>query len=336
MTDKLPTSRPRSYLAALALLIALFAAPAVAEAQPAPPRPTRVGYLTFRSGPSPLDEAFRQALRELGYIEGQNLSIEYRYAQFSHELASAHAAELVRLGVDVIVTTVGSVPARAAKRATVTIPIVFESGDPIGGGLVARLDRPGENLTGIDNFTAELNVKRLELLKASLPHITRVAVLVNPRTSSLVERYLKELHDAAKTLRVRLAVREARAPEEIDQAFTALAKERPNALLVMNDPMFFTHRQRIVDLATKYRWPGVFQSREFVDGGGLLSYAPSFVDIYRRLATYVDKILKGAKPRDLPVEQPTRFELVINARTAKALGFTIPASLLLRADQVVD
>jgi putative ABC transport system substrate-binding protein len=317
------------------LVLGVVTMPVAADAQPAPGKTARIGYLSFRSGPTGTDEAFRQGLRELGYVEGQNIAIEYRYADFKRDRAATLAAELVRLKVDVIVSTGGSAPAAAAKRATTTIPIVFDSGNPVENGLVTRLDRPDGNLTGINNFTSELNVKRLELLKAVLPSISRVAVVVNPRTSPMVPLRLKELEDAARVLRVKLHVREAREPREIDDAFTAIARERPEALLVMNDPMFFSERKRIVDLAARYHLPGIFMSREFAEAGGLLSYAPSFADIYRRLATYVDRILKGAKPGDLPVEQPTKFEFVINLRTAKALRLAIPQSVVNRADHVI-
>jgi len=312
----------------------VLAGPRAARAQP-PPKTARIGYLSIRSGPTPTDEAFRQGLRELGYIEGQNIAIEYRWADFKRDRAATLAAELVRLKVDLIVSTGGSAPATAAKQATTTIPIVFDSGNPVENGLVTRLDRPGGNLTGINNFTAELNVKRLELLKGAVPGVSRVAILVNPGTAPTIGVRLRELEDAARALRVKLHVREAREPREIDDAFTAMARERPEALLVMNDPMFFSQRQRIVDLATKHRLPGIFQSREFAEAGGLLSYAPSFAEIYRRLASYVDRILKGAEPGDLPVEQPTKFEFVINLRTAKALRLTIPKSILDRADHVI-
>jgi len=325
-----------THLAALALAFALFASPFLAQAQQPPGKAARIGYLTARSGPPPIDEAFRQGLRDLGYVEGQNIVIEYRYADFKPDRAAALAAELVRLKVDIIVSAGGSTPGLAAKRATATIPIVFDAGNPVESGLVTRLDRPGGNLTGVDNFTGELNVKRLELLREAVPRVSRVAVLVNPRTGRTTGARLKELEDAARALRVQLHVREARESQEIDHAFTAMARERPQALLVMNDPMFWVQRKRIVDLAAKYRLPGIFQSREFAEAGGLLSYAPSFADIYRRLATYVDKILKGANPAELPVEQPTKFELVINLKAAKTLGLAVPPTVLLQANRVIE
>jgi putative ABC transport system substrate-binding protein len=228
--------------------------PLAAETQPPPGKTARIGYLGFASGPSPSDEAFRQGLRELGYVEGKDIAIEYRWADFKPDRASSLAAELVRLNVDVIVSTTGSESAQAAKKATKTIPIVFEASDPVGSGLVTRLDRPGGNLTGVDNFIVELNPKRLELLKEVVPGVSRVAVLANPAIPTASR--LKVLEGAARSLRVKLYVLEARERQEIDAAFAAMARERAEALLVMNDPMFFTQRQRIVDLAAKHRLPG--------------------------------------------------------------------------------
>ena len=317
-----------------ALACGLLWMPHAAEAQP-PGKTARIGYLGFSSGPSPSDEAFRQGLRELGYVEGKNIVIEYRWADLKPGRAGALAAELVRLNVDVIVSVGGPVSATAAKKATTTIPIVFETGDPVGSGLVTRLDRPDGNLTGVDNFMGELNVKRLELLKGTVPGVSRVAVLANP-ANPVTAGGLKELEGAAQVLRVKLHVLEARERQEIDAAFTAMARERAEALLVMTDPMFSAQRERIVELAAKRRLPGIFFVREFAEAGGLLSYSPNLAAARRRLATYVDKILKGAKPGDLPIEQPTKFEMVINLKTAKALGLTVPHSILLRADQVIE
>ena len=323
-----------THLAALALAFVLFASPLLAEAQQPPGKTARIGYLSFRSGPSHFEEAFRQGLRELGYVEGQNITIEYRWADFKPDRVSTLAAELVRLKVDVIVSTGGPIPATAAKRATKTIPIVFTTGDPVATGLVVSFHRPGGNLTGVTNFTGDLNVKRLEFLKEAVPGVSRVTVLGNP-VNPVTADALKELEGAARALRVKLHVLEARERQEIDAAFAAMAREQAEALLVLTDPMLFDQRERIVDLAAKHRLPGIFQSREYVEAGGLLSYAASFADIYRRLATYVDKILKGAKPADLPVEQPMKFELVLNLKTAKALGLTIPPMLLFQADEVI-
>ena len=217
------------------------------------------------------------------------------------------------------------------KQAVTTIPVVFAVGDPLGIGLVARLDRPGGNVTGVSLLTGELNAKRLELLKAAVPGVSGVTVLANPGTGAA----LKELEGAAQALRVTLHVLEARAPQEIDDAFAAMGRERVEALLVVADPMLFAQRERLAALAAQHRLPGIFEWREFVEAGGLLSYGANIADMYRRLASYVDKILKGATPGDLPVEQPTKFELVINLKTAQALGLTIPPTFLFQADEVI-
>jgi putative ABC transport system substrate-binding protein len=314
--------------------LGILAVPLKARGQPPSGKPARIGYLSLRSGPSYLDEAFQQGLRELGYVEGQNLSIEYRWADWKPERASALAIELVRLKVDVIVSTGGSIPATAAKKATGTIPVVFTVGDPVGAGLVTRLDRPGGNATGINILTLELNAKRLDLLKTAVPGVSRVAVLANP-TAPTTGLMLKELERVARALQVKLQILEVRDRQELDDAFAAMVRERAEALLVASDPMFFAHSERIVDLAAKNRLPGIFEWREFAEAGGLLSYGTNLADMYRRLATYVDKILKGAKPGDLPIEQPTKFELVVNLKTAKALGVTIPKFVLDRADHVI-
>ena len=308
--------------------------PLAAQAQQPTTKTALIGYLSFRSGPSFLDEAFRQGLRELGYVEGQNISIEYRWADWKPDRIPALAEEMVRLKVDVIVSTPGGPTALAVKKSVRTIPIVFTSGDPVGAGLVASLDRPGGNLTGVSILTTELNAKRLELLKQAIPGVTRVAVLVNPLLAT--KATLKDVEGAARALRVKLQVLEVRDPQELDDAFSAMKRERADALLVLSDPMFFAQRERIIGLAAKHRLPGMFEWREFAEAGGLLSYGTNVAEMYRRLATYVDKILKGAKPADLPVEQPTKFELVINLKTAKALGLKIPQSFFLRADHVIQ
>jgi len=240
--------------------------PLAAEAQPPSGKTARIGYLGFASGPLPPDEAFRQGLRKLGYVEGEHIVIEYRWADFKPDRAAALAADLVRLKVDVIVSTGGPVSATSAKKATETIPIVFEAGDPVGAGLVTRLDRPGGNLTGVDHFVSELNVKRLELLKEMLPRISRVFVLANPASPPHARR-LKELEAAARLLRVKLHVLEARQPQDIDVAFAALVRQRGEAFLLMTDPMFFTERKRIVDFAATHRFPGIFFWREFAEVG---------------------------------------------------------------------
>jgi len=318
---------------AVILAVGLTLAPLAAQAQPG--KIPRIGYLSLRSGPSSLDEAFQQGLRELGYVEGQNISVEYRWIDWKLDRVSALAAELTRLKVDVIVSTGGTATALAVKNAVKTVPVVFTSGDPVRSGLVASLDRPGENLTGVSLLNTELQSKRLELLKEAVPGVSRVALLSNP-ASPLAAGVVKELEGTARALRVKLQVLEAREPREIDDAFSAMTRERAGALLVYSDPLFFAQRKRIVDLARKSRIPASYEWREFAEDGGLMSYGASITDQYRRLATYVDKILKGAKPGDLPVEQPTKFELVINLKAAKALGLTIPPSVLGRADQVIE
>ena len=315
----------------------LLAAPLAAEAQQAA-KVARIGILGGSAAPTPLREAFLQGLRDLGYVEGRTVVIEYRFDEEKLERLPALAAELVALKVDVIVT--GSTPAAlAAKQATRTLPIVFVAvGDPVGSGLVTSLARPGGNVTGLSNLAPELVGKCLELLKQAVPGVSRVAVLWQP--GAVGERtekdMLKEAEVAARALGVRLQFVEARGPEDFDRAFSDMTRARAGALTVLGSAMFFSERRRLVDLAAKNRLPAVYPWREFVDAGGLMAYGPDLADLFRRAATYVDKILKGAKPADLPVEQPTKFELVINLKTAKALGLTIPPSLLGRADQVIE
>jgi putative ABC transport system substrate-binding protein len=316
----------------------LLAAPLAAEAQQAA-KVARIGYLTgnLTTGLH-LHEAFRQGLRDLGYVEGRNVVIEYRSAEGKYERLPALAAELVALKVDVIVVT--STPAAlAAKQATRTIPIVLAwAGDPVGSGLVTSLARPGGNVTGLSVLAPELVGKRLELLKQAVPGVNRVAVLWHP--GDYAERtdkdMLKEADVAARALGVRLQFVEARGPEDFDRAFSDMTRARADAVTVQSTNVFFIERRRLVDLAAKNRLPAMYLTREFVDAGGLMAYGPNVADLFRRAATYVDKILKGAKPGDLPVEQPTKFELVINLRTAKALGLTIPQSLLGRADEIIQ
>ena len=315
------------------LVSCIFAAPLAVEAQQAGKIPS-IGYLSPRPGPSFYDEAFFKGLRDLGYVEGQNLTIEYRWANWGSDRLAAFAAELVHLKVDVIVSTGGSAPALAAKHATTVIPIVFVTGDPVGIGLVPSLSRPGGNLTGVNILTTELNAKRLDLLKEAFPGASRIGVLANPGPPTYrVAR--RNLEDAARTLNVRLYLREVRGPNDLDNAFAAMVKERVDALLVLNDPLLFAQRGRIAGLAAKNKLPGIYEWREFSGAGGLMSYGADLADLYRHAAMYVDKILKGAKPADLPVEQPTKFQLVVNLKTAKVLGMTIPQSILVRADEVI-
>ena len=317
------------------LAAAILAAPLAADAQP-PPKTPRIGYLgsASPSAGAHLLEAFRQGLRELGYVEGQNIVIEFRSAEGKWERLPDLAAELVRLKVDVIV---GNTPATlTAKQATRTIPIVMAvAGDPVGSGLVASLARPGGNVTGSSIMVPELAGKRLQLLKEVVPGASRGAVLSNP-TVTTTKLVVGETEAAARLLGVQLRSLEIRAPEDIDRAFEAAIRGRASALIVVDDPLVVAHRARIIALAAKSRLAAVYPLREFVDAGGLMSYGANIADSYRRAATYVDKILKGAKPTDLPVEQPTRFEFAINMKTAKALGITFPQSILIRADQVIQ
>jgi putative tryptophan/tyrosine transport system substrate-binding protein len=293
----------------------------------------RIGFLSTGSSSSDSTriEAFRQGLRDLGYVEGKNIAIEYRYVERNFDQL---AAELVRLKVDLIVTG-GTPPTRAAKNATTTIPIVMAAvGDPVGTGLVASLARPGGNITGLSLLSPELSGKRLELLKEAFPRVTRVAVLLNP-TNPATEAQLAETQVAAGSLAVELQLLEVSSPNGLEHAFSAMMRDRVSALVVLTDAMFFDNRTRIVSFAAKNRVPVTCYDSAFVDAGGLMSYGPSVPDLYHRAATYVDKILKGRKPADLPVEQPTKFELVINLKTAKQIGLTIPPNVLARADKVI-
>ena len=321
----------------LALLV-LGAAPLAAEAQQAA-QVARIGYLATNLATNPLlREAFRRGLRDLGYVEGRNLVIEYRGAEGKLERLPALAAELVTLKVDVIVAPSG-VGALAAKQATKTIPIVFAvAADPVASGLVASLARPGGNVTGSSTLTSALIGKCLELLTQAVPGVSGVAVLWQP--GAFAERtekdMLKAAEVAARALAVRLQFVEARGPEDFDRAFSDMTRARASALTVLSMPLFISERRRLVDLAAKNRLPTVYSFREGVDAGGLMAYGANLADLLRRAASYVDKILKGAKPGDLPVEQPTKFELVINMKTAKALGLTISQSVLARADEVIQ
>jgi putative ABC transport system substrate-binding protein len=315
----------------------LSAAPSFAWAQPAS-RVYRIGYLGLGPVPGqddPLMEVLLNRLRELGYVEGRNLAIERRTSEGRNERYRALAIELVALKVDLIVAPGGPAVA-AAKEATSTIPIVTVIvSDPVGSRLIASLARPGGNVTGMSSAMVDITAKQLELLKEPMPRLSRVAVLWNPATTAHVTS-LKALEVAARTLRVRLQPIEVRTPQDIESAFAAMTKERAEALFPLDDPLMYQQRRRIADLAAKHRLPTVSSQRLFPEAGALMSYGPSFADLFRRAATYVDKILKGAKPADLPVEQPTKFELVINLKTAKALGLTIPPSLLGRADEVIQ
>ena len=309
-------------------------APLRARAQQAGTVP-RIGLLSpfTPSDAAPWHEAFRQGLRERGWIEGKNIGIEYRYAKSPAELPVL-AAELVRLKVDVIVTSAtGTLP---AKDATRTIPIVMASNaDPVMMGMVTSLARPGGNVTGLSQISSELSGKRLELLKEIVPNLSRVAVMWNPGGGGSTVNW-QEMQRAARTLGLELHPLETRKPSDFNQAFEDASRARVGALAITPSPLFAGNLRRIADLAIKSRLPAIFNLREFADSGGLVAFGPNRTDEFRRAAAYVDKILKGAKPADLPVEQPTKFELVINLKTAKALGLTIPNSLLLRADEVIQ
>jgi putative ABC transport system substrate-binding protein len=314
----------------------LLAAPLATEAQPAGTR--RIGLLET-SSPSParvrLWETLRQRLRELGYLEGQNIAFESRFADGKPDRLPGLAAELVALKVDIIVTS-GTPASLAAKQATRTIPIVMaQLADPVGAGLVASLGRPGGNVTGLTTQDADLGGKRLEMLLQVVPKVSRFAVLIDETSpgSMLIARGTQV---AAQSLGVQLQSLGVRGPEELDSAFSAMKEARAGALIVESSSLLFTSRTRLADLALKNRLPTMFAQREYAEAGGLMAYSADFSDLFRRAATFVDKILKGAKPADLPVEQPTKFDFVINLKTAKGLGLTIPPSLLARADEVIQ
>jgi putative ABC transport system substrate-binding protein len=323
--------------AILSILVAvvLLALGVIAEAQQ-PQKVSRIGFLNalFPTTNPARIEAFRQGLRDIGYVEGKNIVIEYRYAERKFDRLPALAAALVRLKVDVIVTS-ASQETRAAKEATNTIPIVMANeADPVGTGFVASLARPGSNITGLSTLSPELSGKRLELLKEIIPKLTRVAVLGNSTSPGNADT-LKELELAAQELKVKLQYLDVLSVNDIETSFRAAGKERADAVLVLSDSLFTSQRMQIIDLAVKSRLPASYARPEFVQSGGLMTYGPNINDLYRRAATYVDKILKGTKPADLPVERPMKFELVINLKTAKQIGLTIPQSVLYRADKVI-
>jgi putative tryptophan/tyrosine transport system substrate-binding protein len=322
----------------VAPVLAVLAAPLAAEAQPAEKMP-RIGWLSLFPRSDSWGErgaaAFRHGLRDLGYVEGRTIAIEYRWAEERPPRLPDLAAELVHLKVDVIVA-LGAQAAQAAKQATATIPIVMVAvTDPVTTGLVATVARPGGNITGTSLIAPELVGKQLELLKEVVPTVSRVAVLSNLLNPGNAPQ-LREAEVAARALRLRLQPLEVREPGGIDRAFEAMRRERADAVLVLSDVMFSGHGQRIADLATKGRLAVVYGHVRHAETGGLIVYAVDVFDLYGRTSTYVDKILKGAKPADLPVQQPTKFELIINLKTAKTLGLTIPPSVLARADEVVQ
>ena len=319
----------------LLVVVVLLAVAVIAEAQQ-PAKVPRIGFLTVASASAiaARHEAFRQGLRELGYVEGKNIIIEYRHAEGKPDRLPAVAAELVRLKVDVIVTT-GPSGTRAAKEATVTIPIVMTNdNDPVGNGFVASLARPGGNITGLATLSPELSGKRLELLKEIVPRLSRVAVLGTSTVPGYAQA-LRETELAAGALAVKLQNLDVLDPKDIETAFRAASKERADAVLVLTGLIFNYQRTQVVDLAVKNRLPAIYINTVFVEDGGLMSYGVSQNDLARRAATYVDKILKGRKPADLPVEQPTKFEFIINLKAAKQIGLTISPNVLARADKVI-
>jgi len=322
---------------AVILIVSLALAPLGAEAQQ-PAKIPRLGYFVLAplsETPSPERAAFLAGLRELGWIEGKTIAIEYRSAKWNVELLDDLAEELVRMKVDIIVAAGAGAVLRAAKQATNTIPIVMTgSADPVAEGRVASMARPGGNVTGSSLMIAELGSKRLELLKEAVPRVARLAVLLNPVTSDKLEPAATQA--AARRLGVTLKLMEVRNAEDLARTFAVLAKERPDGLTMLFDALTTGYRGLVRGFAKKHKLPTVFGAREFAEAGGLMSYAPNIAEGFRRAATYVDRILKGAKPAEMPVEQPTKFELVINLKTAKALGITIPQTLLLRADQVIE
>ena len=306
-----------------------------AEAQQ-PKNVPRIGFLSAVS-PSTISarlHAFRQGLRELGYVEGKNIVIEWRSAEGKSDRLPGLAAELVRLKVDLVVSG-GVATTRAAKQATVTIPIVMASDDdPVGSGFAASLARPGGNITGLSTLSPEISGKQLELLKEIVSKLSRVAI-GGDVTRPGIPQALREINVAADALGVQVQYLELREPKDIETAFRAASKEHADAVLVLGSPVLLSQRRQIADVAAKSRLPAIYPRPEFVEDGGLMSYGVSFTDLFRRAATYVDKILKGAKPAELPIEQPTKFELVINLKTAKQISFTIPPSVLARADRVI-
>jgi putative tryptophan/tyrosine transport system substrate-binding protein len=320
--------------ATVVLLIGLVLASGhLAEAQQGK-KIARIGFLTTGGAENPSTLYFRQALRELAYIEGKNVLVEYRYAEGGSQQLSEFAEELVRLKVDVIVTS-ATEPSLIAQRATRTIPIVMGGGgDPVGAGLVDSLARPGGNITGVTSISSDLSGKRLELLKEAFPKMSPVAVLWLP-TATGNKQQMKETEAAADSLRLPLQPAAVERPNDFESAFSAIIRGSARSLIVLSSPMFASHRSRIADLAAKSRLPAIYPDSNYVEAGGLMSYGPNLSEQYRRVVVYVDKILKGAKPADLPVERPMKFELVINLKTAKQIGLTIPPNVLARADKVI-
>jgi putative ABC transport system substrate-binding protein len=322
----------RKNIFCIALGAMLFAFCFPAEAQQASKVP-HIGILFIGGRNQPHLEAFKQGLRERGYTEGKNIAFEYRYAEGREDRLPVLAAELVHLKVDVIVVT-ADVSAQAAQQATKTIPIVVTTGDPVAWGLADSLAKPGGNVTGLSVLLADLSGKRVEILRETFPKLARLATLWNP-AERVATPVFKETSAAAQALSLQLHSFEVQTLQDIERAFSEIPKLRSSALLVLLSPLVTLHSQRIVEMALKQQLPGMYPTRQFAEEGGLMAYGPLIGDLYRRAATYVDKILKGSKPADLPVEQPMKFELVINLKTAKQIGVTIPPNVLARADRVM-
>jgi putative ABC transport system substrate-binding protein len=323
--------RRREFIAGLG---GAAACPLAARAQQQSTKIYQLGYLSNPKIPH-LIAALRAGLRDLGYVEGQNLTIEYRFAEERAETLDSLAAELVRLRPDAIVT-VATAPALAAKRATTSIPIVMATaGDPLRLGVVASLARPGGNITGVTLYGSELAGKRLELLKEAIPNIARVAVLGNP-SGPLNESWWRDTQSASRTLGIDVLLFNVKELNELPAEFSSMTRNGVDALDVLSDPLFNEARRQIIGLAAKHRLPAVYEAREFAEAGGLISYGPNIADMTRRSAAFIDKVLHGVKPADLPIEQPTKFELVINLKTAKALGLAVSPTLLARADEVIE
>jgi putative tryptophan/tyrosine transport system substrate-binding protein len=325
----------RGAVPSILVAVILLAVGAIAEAQQTKKVP-RIGFLTGASAPSVAArlDAFRQGLRELGYVEGKNIVIEYRYAEGKSDRLSALAAELVRLKVDIIATG-GPASTRSAKQVTVTIPIVMANDDdPIGSGFAVSLARPGGNITGLSTLSSEISGKQLELLKEAVPRLSRVGVLGDVIRPGIAQA-LREINVAADAFGVQLQYLEVRGFKDIENAFRDASKERADAILVLGSPVLNSQRKQVADLAVKSRLPAIYRNLDFVEDGGLMAYGVSIADLFRRAATYVDKILKGARPADLPIEQPKKFELIINLNAAKQIGLTIPPNVLVRADKVI-
>ena len=325
----------KRFVGLLTILVTLAACGAVAQAQQSTKLP-RIGFLagTKPAAVAARVAAFQQGLREIGYVEGKNIVVEYRYAEGNADRERELAAELARLKVDVIVTA-GPTGIRAAKEATVMIPIVMaQDGDPVASGFVASLARPGGNITGLSTLAPEISGKRLELLKEVVPKLSRVAV-IGASTQPGSEQFSKEMEFAARSLKVNVQYLDVLTSKDIESAFRAAVKEHADGVVMLGGRLFDTHRIQIVELAAKSRLPTTYTRPEYVEDGGLMTYGPSINDLFRRAATYVDKIVKGANPADLSVEQPTKFELVINLKAAKQIGLMIPHNVLARADRVI-